>query len=357
MFVALAYRLLVTVLSWLALLARSSSSKDVEILALRHEVAVLRRTNPRPRMSWTDRAVLTALTGIMTKALRARRIVTPGTLLRWHQRLVAAKWRQPRPPGRPPVPDELVALIVRLARENTRWGVVRIQGELRRLGHRLAASTIRKILRAHRIPPPSRHGGSWRVFLRAHAATLLAADFFHVDCAVTLSRLYAAFVIEHRTRRVHLLGITRHPTGQWATQVARNLAAELEEAGCRLTCLIRDRDAKFTAAFNAVFASIGIRTLPIAPQAPRMNAYAERFVRTVRAECTDRMLIAGEQHLRVILSEYIGHYNTGRSHQGEGIGLRAPDDAPDVIAFPVPASRIQRRTRLAGLISEYRQAA
>ena len=134
MFVALAYRLLVTVLSWLALLARSSSSKDVEILALRHEVAVLGRTNPRPRMSWTDRAVLTALTGIMTKALRARRIVTPGTLLRWHQRLVAAKWRQPRPPGRPPVPDELVALIVRLARENTRWGVVRIQGELRRLG-------------------------------------------------------------------------------------------------------------------------------------------------------------------------------------------------------------------------------
>ena len=260
-------------------------------------------------------------------------------------------------PGRPPVPDELVALIGRLARENTRWGVVRIQGELRRLGHRVAASTIRKILRAHRIPPPSRHDGSWGVFLRAHAATLLATDFFHVDCALTLSRLYVAFVIEHQTRRVHLLGITRHPTGQRATQLARNLAGELEEAGCRFTYLVRDRDAKFTAAFDAVFASIGIRTLPIAPQAPRMNAYAERFVRTVRAECTDRMLIAGEQHLRVILSEYIGHYNTGRSHQGEGMGLRAPDDAPDVIALPVPASRIQRRTRLAGLISEYRQAA
>ena len=123
------------------------------------------------------------------------------------------------------------------------------------------------------------------------------------------------------------------------------------------TCLVRDRDARFTAAFDAVFASIGITTLPIAPQAPRMNAHAERLVRTVRAECTDRMLIAGEQHLRAVLSEYVGHYNTGRSHQGHGMGLRAPDDAPDVIAFPGPAARIQRRTRLAGLINEYRQAA
>jgi putative transposase len=357
MSVALAYRLLVTALSWLALLARSSSAKNTEILALRHEVAVLRRANSRPRMSWTDRAILAALARIMPKALRARRIVTPGTLLRWHQRLVAAKWRQPRAPGRPPVPDDLTALILRLARENTRWGVVRIQGELRRLGHRVAASTIRKILRAHRIPPPSGHDRSWRVFLRAHAATLLAADFFHVDCALTLTRLYVAFVIEHQTRRVHLLGITRHPTGQWATQLARNLAAELEEAGCRFTYLIRDRDAKFTAAFDAVFASIGMTTLPIAPQAPRMNAYAERFVRTVRAECTDRMLIAGERHLRAVLSEYIGHYNTGRSHQARGMSLRAPDDARDVVAFPVPATRIQRQARLAGLINEYRQAA
>ena len=270
MFVVLVYRLLVTVLSWLALLARSSWAKDVEILALRHEVAVLRRATSGPRMSWADRAVLAALARVMPKALRARRIVTPGTLLRWHRRLVAAKWRQPRPPGRPPVPDELVGLVVRLARENTRWGVVRIQGELRRLGHRVAASTIRKILRAHRIPPPSGNDQSWQVFLRAHAATLLAADFFHVDCAFTLTRLYVAFAIEVQTRRVHLLGVTRYPTGQWATQLARNLAGDLEEAGCRFTYLIRDRDTKFTAAFNAVFASIGITVVPIAPQAPRM---------------------------------------------------------------------------------------
>src|ERR1700760_898340 len=157
MCVALAYRLLVTVVSWLALLARSSSSKDAEILALRHEVAVLRRSAPRLHLSWTDRAVLAALARVLPKALRAARIVTPGTLLRWHRRMAAARWRQPRPPGRPPIPDELVALILRLARENRRWGVVRIQGELRRLGHRVAASTIPKILRAHRVPPPGRH--------------------------------------------------------------------------------------------------------------------------------------------------------------------------------------------------------
>jgi len=353
----LSYRLLLTVISWLALLARSSSSKNAEILALRHEVVVLRRANPKPRLSWSDRAVLAALARILPKVLRVHRIVTPGTLLRWHRRLVAAKWRQPRPPGRPPIPDELAALILQLARENARWGVVRIQGELRRLGHRVAAATIRKILRAHRIPPPNSRDEAWRVFLRAHASTLLATDFFHVDCAVTFQRLYVAFVIEISTRRVHLLGITAHPTARWATQVARNLAGELEEAGHRFTHLIRDRDAKFTAAFDAVFASIGITALPTAPQAPRMNAYAERFVCTVRAECTDRMLIVGERHLRAVLSEYVEHYNTGRSHQGCGMDLRAPNDDPNVIAFPASATRIQRTIRLAGLINEYEDAA
>jgi transposase InsO family protein len=248
-------------------------------------------------------------------------------------------------------------LIVRLARENRRWGVVRIQGELRRLGYRVAASTIRKILRAHRVPPPAHRDESWRAFLRAHAATLLATDFFHVDCVLTLKRLYVAFVIETGTRRVHLLGITAHPTSSWATQLARNLAGQLEHAGHRFTHLIRDWDAKFTAAFDAVFASIGISVLPTAPQAPRMNAYAERFVRTVRAECTDRMLIIGERHLRVALSEYVAHYNAGRSHQGHGMGLRAPGDDPDVLPFPVPADRIQLRPRLAGLINEYQQSA
>ena len=341
----------------MALLARPSASKDVEILALRQEVAILRRTNPKPKTTWPDRAVLAALARILPKLLRAHRIVTPGTLLRGHRRMVASKWRQPRPPRRPPIPEDLVDLILRMARDNRRWGVVRIQGELRRLGHRVAASTIRKVLRSHRIPPPAHRDEAWRTFLLAHAATLLATDFFHLDCVVTLKRLYVAFVIEIESRRVHLLGITEHPTSQWATQLARELTWQLAETGHRFTHLIRDRDAKFTDAFDAVFASAGITTVKTAPQAPRMNAFAERFVRTARAECTDRMLIAGPRHLYAVLNEFVEHYNAGRSHQGHGMDLRAPNDDPNVIAFPTPNERIQRRTVLAGLTHEYRPAA
>jgi transposase InsO family protein len=354
--VRLLYQILVQVLSWLALFARSSASKDAEILLLRHEVAVLRRANPTPRLQWTDRAVLAALARLIPKALRAHRIVTPETLLRWHRRLIAAKWRQPKPPGRPPTPDDVVRLILRLAAENSTWGVVRIQGELRRLGYRIAASTVRRILRAHRIPPPTARGDSWQKFLRAQAEGLLAVDFFHVD-TVTLNRLYAAFVIEHRSRQVHLLGVTTDPTGSWAAQLARNLAAGLEEAGHRFTHLIRDRDAKFTAIFDAVFASIGIEAVLTAPQAPRMNAIAERWIASVRRECTDRVLITGENHLHHVLHAYVDHYNTGRSHQGEGIDLRAPTDDQTIIPLPAPTDRIRRRRRLGGLLNEYQAAA
>jgi hypothetical protein len=160
--VGLIYRLFAVVLSWLALLARPSASKDAELLALRHEVAVLRRGNPRPCLRWPDRAVLAALARLLPTTLRGQRIVTPDTLLRWHKRLVARKWTQPRPTGRPPISDELVMLILRLAGENRTWGVVRIQGELRRLGHRVAASTIGKILRTHRVPPSRLRHDAWR---------------------------------------------------------------------------------------------------------------------------------------------------------------------------------------------------
>src|SRR5215469_17780695 len=216
-------------LSWLALLARSPASKNAEILVLRQEVTVLRRANPKPRLEWADRAVLAALSRTLPKGLRAHRIVTPGTLLRWRRRMVTRKWTQPRAPGRPPLEDELAELIIRLASENRTWGVVRIQGELRRLGHRIGAGTIRKILRSRRIPPPAVRDDQWRAFLRAHAESILAIDLLHVDCAFSLTRLYAAFVIEHRTRRVHLLGVTRHPTSAWLTQLARDFTADLEE--------------------------------------------------------------------------------------------------------------------------------
>jgi putative transposase len=355
--VRLIYRSLTTLLSWLALLARSSATKNAEILVLRHEVAVLRRGNPKPKIDWTDRAVLAALARILPRVLRAHRIVTPATLLRWHRRMVTKKWTQPRAPGRPPLAGELGDLIVQLAKDNPRWGVVRIQGELRRLGHRIGAGTIRKVLRSHRIPPPAVRDDRWRTFLRAHAATILAVDFFHIDCAVSLTRLYVAFVIEHHTRHVHLLGITRFPTAAWATQLARELTADLADAGNKFTHLIRDRDSKFTAAFDAVFTACGIEVVATAPQAPRMNATAERFVRTARAGCTDRMLIASERHARVVMAQYIRHYNTGRSHQGHGLGLRAPDDPPNVIPFPAPPHQIRRRPLLGGLINEYQPAA
>ena len=197
--VRLIYRSLAVLLSWLALSARSSASKNAEILVLRHEVAVLRRGNPKPKIDWTDRAVLAALARILPRGLLPHRIVTPSTLLRWHRRLVTRKWTQPSAPGRPPLAGELADLIVQLARDNPRWGVVRIQGELRRLGHWIGAGSIRKVLRSHRIPPPAARDDCWRTFLRAHAATILAVDFFHVDCAVSLTRLYVAFVIEHGT--------------------------------------------------------------------------------------------------------------------------------------------------------------
>jgi putative transposase len=351
----LLYLIFLQLLNLLLLLGRSSASKDVELLVLRHEVAVLRRANPKPRMDWADQAVFAALVRALPRMLRVHRLVTPGMILRWHRRLVAKKWTYPNRVGRPPVDDAVVVLIERMARENSSWGYQRIQGELLKLGHRVGASTIRRVLQRLRIPPaPIRcSDATWRQFLRAQASTMLACDFFHVDCAVTLKRIYVLFVLEVGSRSVHLLGATTNPDGQWTTQQVRNLVMDLGDRITEFRFFVRDRAGQFTASFDAVLTDVGIRTARIPPRCPRANCFAERFVRTVRTELTDHVLIFSQRHLRAVLTEYVRHYNGRRPHRA--CELRPP--RPTYPVVDLSNGRIKRRPILGGLINEYERAA
>ena len=233
-------------------------------------------------------------------------------------------------------------------------GYLRIVGEARKLGVSVSATSVRTILRRHGLGPApqrSRKGPTWVTFLRAQAAGTLATDFLTVE-TVTLTRLYVLFFIEVQTRRVHVAGITAHPTGAWVTQQARNLLMDLGDAASRFRFLVRDRDTKFTAAFDAVFTAAGVKILKTPPRSPRVNAYSERWVRTARTECLDWILVWNETHLHRVLTEYVTHYNTARPHRGLSLDLPVPAPAADV-----RGERIERTDVLGDLIHEYRRAA
>ena len=351
----LLYLIFSRLLGSLTLLSRATASKDIELLVLRHEVAVLRRTNPRPRLDWADRALFAALIRRLPAPLRGHRLVTPATVLRWHRRLVAKKWTYPNRSGRPPVDPTIAALIERMARENETWGYQRIQGELLKLGYRVGASTIRRILKRRRIPPaPLRATDtSWRRFLRAQASTMLAVDFFHVDCAITLKRIYVFFALEVGSRYVHILGDHQppdrsldHSAGPQPADGPRRPRHDLPIPRARpsrpVHHLVRRRPGRRRD-----------NTVKIPPRSPRANCFAERFVLTARTELTDRILIFGERHLRTVLAQYGTHYNGRRPHRA--LRLRPP--RPDHPALDLERQRIRRRPVLGGLISEYERAA
>jgi len=321
------YQLLRRLLAALRVHRMDALSKDAEIIVLRHQVAVLGRQVGRPRFSWSDRALIALLASLVPRERWRSFLVTPQTVLDWHRRLVRRHWAYPhRRPGRPQVDDQTVELLCRLARENPRWGYLRIVGELRKLGVVVSKTSVATVLRRHGLPPaPRRAGPTWSQFLHAQAELVLATDFFTVD-SVVLRRYYVLFVVEVKSRVVHLLGVTANPDGSWAAQVARNFVADLEERGQRFRFLLRDRDTKFTASFDAVMASAGIKAVRTPVQAPVANAFAERWVRTVRQESLDHLLVMSRRQLGSVICEYVRHYNKARPHRG--LHLAVPEHAP-----------------------------
>jgi putative transposase len=329
------YWLLRHLLGLSVLRCRSDAANEIEILVLRHELAVLRRQVTRPSCQPGDRMVIAALAQMLPHERWGSVFVRPETIRRWHRSLLARRWTYPhRSPGRPATSPDVRALMLRLARENPGWGYRRIQGELAGLGIRIAASTVWSILRQAGIDPASpRSSETWREFLRAQASG-----------------------IELSTLQVHLAGITANPTGEWVTQQARNIIATFIERPEPTRFLIHDRDSKFTAAFDEVFRSDGIRTIRTPVRAPRANAFIERWSGTVRRECLDRILIVNRQHLERVLPVYVRHYNEHRPHRS--LDQRSPIEAlPPKSEAVVALDSIRRRDVLGGLIHEYKSAA
>ena len=361
MIVSLLYKLSRTLLSVPAALLRRDSSKDAELLVLRHENAILRRQiTGRVRYEPADRFWLAALSSLIPRP-RWRTVfpTTPATPLAWHRGFIAATWdytARRRPSGRPSTRAAIKKLVLQLAADNPRWGHRRIQGELARLGHRIGACTVWEILHPAGIhPAPRRHSPTWRQFLTSQAHAITAVDFFHIDTALG-NRLYALVFLEHATRRLHIAGVTAHPTRDWTTQQARNLASEL---GMRLDSIrfpLRDRDGTYSPAFDTVFQSEDLDIPQTAPRAPRMNAHCERVIQTPRHELCDHLLILNEAHARRLLAIYQRHYNNHRPHQARH-QLPPESDLQPSTVHDLRAHRVQRTRILGGLINEYRYTA
>ncbi len=352
------YLALCRLLQLVVLLCRSERSKELEILLLRHELAILRRQPRRARLGAVDRAVLAALARALPRNAWTILSVRPATLLRWHRELVRRRWTYPhRRPGRPPLDRRLQVLVIRLARENPGWGYRRIVGDLQGLGIRVSATSVRTILLRHGLPPaPQREELSWRSFLRQQAATTLSCDFFTGETA-WLKRLYVLFFLSLERRRVEFVACTANPTGAWVAQQARNLLMTLDDRQQPLRFLIHDRDAKFGGGCDHVFESEGIAVIRTPVQAPNANAHAERWVGSVRRECLDRLLIFSRRQLEHVLHTYADHYNRHRPHRS--LALRPPERASSS-ATPLrapPHLRLKRTDLLGGLSHEYEHAA
>nr|QIY76805.1 transposase [Streptomyces sp. RLB1-33] len=359
----LAYLTVTNAVTLLRLLPMSDRDKDIEILALRHQLLVLQRQVRKPAFTDTDRAVLAGLLHRlpMGKLRQLLLLVRPDTIMRWHRDLLKRRHAAtciPKRRGRPPTVRSIRTLVLRLARENSSWGYRRIHGELAALGIKVAASTIWEILREHGIPPaPERESTTWADFLRNQADALLACDFFETR-TLTGARLYVFAVIEHATRRIRILGTTAHPTADWVVQLGRNLVMDLEDAGSRVRFLIRDRDSKFTQAFDAVLTDAGLEIVKSGVRMPRMNSIMERWIQTCRRELLDRTLIWDQRHLLHALREFESFYNGHRPH-------RALRQAAPLRSLPEPTTEpgqikhleIRRRDRLGGTLHEYQHAA